>query len=55
MLRYGLSSTLLQKNVSLTTISSILGHSELNVTTQYTQIDVPQLEICSLEVPNDLS
>ncbi len=55
MLRYGLASTLLQKNVSLTTISSILGHSELNVTTQYTQIDVLQLEICSLEVPNDLS
>jgi site-specific recombinase XerD len=55
MLRYGLASTLLQKNVSLTTISSILGHSELNITTKYTQIDVPQLEICSLEVPNDLS
>lgn len=54
MLRYGLASTLLEKNVSLTTISSILGHSELNITTGYTQIDVPQLEICALEVPDDL-
>ena len=51
MFRYGLASTLLQENVSLTTISGILGHSELNVTTVYTQIDVPQLQICALEVP----
>lgn len=51
MLRYGLASELLQKNVSLTTISGILGHSELNVTTTYTKIDVPQLRACALEVP----
>lgn len=51
MLRYGLASELLQKDVSLTTISGILGHSELNVTTSYTKIDVPQLSTCALEVP----
>ncbi len=51
MLRYSLASDLLQKNVSLTTISGILGHSELNVTTRYTQLDVPQLKDCALEVP----
>lgn len=51
MLRYGLASELLQKNVSLTTISGILGHSELNITTIYTKIDVPQLRACALEVP----
>lgn len=55
MLRYGLASTLLNEHVPLTTISGILGHSELNVTTMYTQIDVPQLTICALEVPNDRS
>ena len=53
MLRYGLASTLLNEHVPLTTISGILGHSELNVTTTYTQIDIPQLSICALEVPND--
>lgn len=51
MLRYGLASALLQQEVSLTTISGILGHSELNVTTAYTKIDVPQLSVCALEVP----
>jgi integrase len=51
MLRYGLASELLKQDVSLTTISGILGHSELNVTTLYTKIDVPQLIVCALEVP----
>lgn len=51
MLRYSLASDLIQQGVSLTTISGILGHSELNVTTLYTQLDVPQLKACALEVP----
>lgn len=51
MLRYSLASDLIQHGVSLTTISGILGHSELNVTTLYTQLDVPQLKACALEVP----
>lgn len=51
MLRYSLASDLIQQGVSLTTISGILGHSELNVTTLYAQLDVPQLKACALEVP----
>lgn len=51
MLRYGLASELLRKDVSLTTISGILGHSEINVTSQYTRLDFDQLRVCSLEVP----
>lgn len=51
MLRYSLASDLIQQGVSLTTISGILGHSELNVTTLYTRLDVPQLKACALEVP----
>lgn len=50
MLRYSLASDLIQQGVSLTTISGILGHSELNVTTLYAQLDVPQLKECALEV-----
>lgn len=51
MLRYSLASDLIQQGVSLTTISGILGHSELNVTTLYTRLDTPQLKACALEVP----
>lgn len=51
MLRYSLASDLLQQNIPITTISNILGHSTLNVTTTYTQLDVPQLKACALEVP----
>lgn len=51
MLRYSLASDLIQQGVSLTTISGILGHSELNVTTLYAQLDIPQLKACALEVP----
>lgn len=51
MLRYSLASDLIQQGVSLTTISGILGHSELSVTSKYTQLDVPQLADCALEVP----
>lgn len=51
MLRFGLASELLSKNIPLTTISGILGHSGLNVTTLYTKIDVTQLSVCALEVP----
>lgn len=50
MLRYSLASDLIQQGISLTTISGILGHSELNVTTLYTQLDIPQLKACALEV-----
>lgn len=51
MLRYSLASDLIQQGVSLTTISGILGHSELNVTTLYSRLDIPQLKACALEVP----
>lgn len=51
MLRYSLASDLIQQGVSLTTISGILGHSQLSVTSRYTQLDIPQLMDCALEVP----
>lgn len=51
MLRYSLASDLLANNVSLSTISSILGHSEMNITAKYTQLNTNQLLECALEVP----
>ena len=53
MLRYSLASDLLSQNISLTTISGILGHSELNVTSKYTRLDTYHLKECALEVPNE--
>lgn len=51
MLRYSLASELLENNVPLSTISEILGHSELNITSKYTQLNISQLRECALEVP----
>lgn len=51
MLRYSLASDLIQQGISLATISGILGHSQLSVTSRYTQLDIPQLMDCALEVP----
>ncbi len=51
MLRYGLASELLRKDISLTSISGILGHSELNITSRYTRLDSKQLLICALDMP----
>lgn len=53
MLRYSLASELLENNVSLSTISGILGHSELNITSKYTQLNISQLRECALEVPRN--
>lgn len=53
MLRYSLASDLLSQDISLTTISGILGHSELNVTSKYTRLDTYHLKECALEVPNE--
>lgn len=53
MLRYGLASDLISQNISLTTISNILGHAELNTTTKYTQLNMKQLSDCALEVDYD--
>ena len=46
MLRYSLASDLIQQGVSLTTISGILGHSEINITTHYTQFDIKNFHLC---------
>jgi len=52
MLRYSLASNLLRQDIPLTTISGILGHSELDITAKYTRLDFNQLQVCALEVPD---
>lgn len=51
MLRYSLASNLLLQDAPLHVVKDILGHAELNTTTIYTKIDIPQLKLCALEVP----
>lgn len=50
-LRHSFSTMLLNENVSLYTISKILGHSHIDVTMNYLDIDVKKLKFLSLEVP----
>lgn len=49
-LRHSLASNLLRKNVPITTISSVLGHSTIKTTQKYLTIDVNNLKELSLEV-----
>ena len=49
-LRHSLASSLLQKRVPLSTISAILGHSDINNTAIYLKVDVESLRECCLEL-----
>lgn len=51
-IRHSLASRLLEQGKPLHIISQILGHAELNTTMVYTKIDIPQLSLCALEVPD---
>jgi len=49
-LRHSLATSLLSNNVSLYSISTILGHTDLPTTTKYLDIDVSKLKELALEV-----
>lgn len=50
-LRHSLASTMLEKEVSIYTISSVLGHSSIESTKIYAKVNLSQLKLCALEVP----
>lgn len=50
-LRFSFSTMLLSENVDLYSISTILGHQNLNTTMSYLDIDILKLKDLSLEVP----
>ena len=52
-LRHSLASTLLQNRVPLSTISSILGHTDINNTAIYLKVDIPSLRECCLTLEVD--
>ena len=49
-LRHSLASTLLQNRTPLSTISGILGHSDINNTAIYLKVDIPSLRECCLNL-----
>lgn len=51
-LRHSLASRLLEKDVPVNVISTILGHVDSNSAKSYLQIDIEKLRQCSLEVPD---
>jgi site-specific recombinase XerD len=51
-MRHSLASRMLEQGNPLHVISQTLGHAQSSSTMVYTQIDIPQLSLCALEVPN---
>lgn len=51
-LRFSFSTMLLNENISLYSISTILGHQNIKTTMTYLDIDVSKLKDLALEVPN---
>lgn len=49
-LRHSLATTLLQKRTPLSTISDILGHTDINNTSIYLKVDIPSLRECCLDL-----
>ena len=52
-LRHSLATTLLQNRTQLSTISSILGHTDINNTAMYLKVDIPSLRECCLDLEVD--
>ena len=50
-LRHSMASNMLKNNIEISTISSVLGHSSVDVTNIYLSIDENQLRKLALEVP----
>ena len=50
-LRHSFSTSLLKENISLYSISTILGHQDIKTTMSYLDIDTSKLKELALEVP----
>lgn len=50
-LRFSFSTFLLNENVPLYSISSILGHQDIKTTMEYLYLDISKLKELALEVP----
>ncbi len=51
ILRHSMATNLLDKDIPITTIQSVLGHVSSESTKRYTAINICQLKECALEVP----
>lgn len=50
-LRHSLAATMLRKNISLPTISTIMGHQSTETTKVYLSVDIEKLQLCPLPMP----
>ncbi len=51
-LRHSLATTLMKENIPLSNISDILGHTSVDSTSIYLNVDINRLRYCALEVNN---
>lgn len=51
ILRHSMATHMLDKEIPITTIQSVMGHVSSESTKRYTAIDIRQLKECALEVP----
>lgn len=51
ILRHSMATHMLDKEIPITTIQSVMGHVSSESTKKYTAIDIRQLKECALEVP----
>jgi site-specific recombinase XerD len=54
-LRHTLASLLLENDISLPTISDILGHVDTESTAVYLKIDIKKLKECPLNIKEDIN
>jgi len=52
-LRHSLATRLLEESTPLDVIQEVLGHLNIESTSDYTSVDINQLKQCALEVPNE--
>lgn len=51
-LRHALATELLRDNIPISSVKEVLGHASINTTVRYQRMDMVQLALCTLEVPD---
>ena len=49
-LRHSLATTLMEENIPLSSISDILGHTSVDSTSIYLNVDINRLRNCALDI-----
>jgi site-specific recombinase XerD len=52
-LRHSLATRLLEENTELHVIQEVMGHLNIETTSDYTAVNINQLRMCAMEVPDE--